>query len=135
MIVAILQARMSSTRLPGKVLKPLCGEPMLYRQIERIKRSSKIDKLLVATSVEPSDDKIAEFCQQYDIDCFRGDLADVLARYYHAACYAKATTVVRLTADCPVIDPSVIDAVITKHKAEQNDYTSNTQPAAAAIQL
>lgn len=129
MIVAILQARMSSTRLPGKVLKPLVGQPMINRQIERIQRAEKLDKLLVATSVESSDDPIAQFCQQSEIECFRGDLNNVLSRYYHGALSVNATTVVRLTADCPVIDPTVIDAIINLHLTEQNDFTSNTKPS------
>lgn len=129
MIVAILQARMSSTRLPGKVLKPLVGKPMIYRQIERIKRANRIDKLLVATSVEPTDDAIAEFCCQSDVECFRGDLHNVLSRYYYGALSVNATTVVRLTADCPVIDPTVIDAIVAQHVEAHNDFTSNTKPA------
>lgn len=129
MIVAILQGRMSSTRLPGKVLKPLVGEPMIYRQIERIKRSKTIDKLVVATSSEPSDDAIEQFCIARNIEYFRGDLNNVLSRYYHGALSVNATTVVRLTADCPVIDPNVIDVIVTKHLEEGNDYTSNTRPA------
>ena len=128
MIVAILQGRMSSSRLPGKVLKPLVGEPMIYRQIERIERSKTIDKLIVATSSEPSDDAIEQFCKASNIECFRGDLNNVLSRYYQGALSVNATTVVRLTADCPVIDPNVIDAIVTKHLEEGNDYTSNTRP-------
>ena len=128
MIVALLQGRMSSSRLPGKVLKPLVGEPMIYRQIERIKRSKTIDKLIVATSTESSDDAIEQFCKARRIEYFRGDLNNVLSRYYHAALSVNATTVVRLTADCPVIDSNVIDAIVTKHVEEGNDYTSNTRP-------
>ena len=129
MIVAILQARMSSTRLPGKVLKPLVGKPMIYRQVERIQRANRIDKLLIATSVEASDNPIADFCHQANIECFRGDLNNVLSRYYHGALSVNATTVVRLTADCPVIDPSVIDAIVSQHLSEHNDFTSNTKPS------
>ena len=103
MILAILQARMSSTRLPGKVLKPLLGRPMLARQLERLKRSKRIDRLVIATSSEASDDPIADFCAAEKIDCHRGSLHDVLDRYWTAAqAFVPADHVMRLTADCPL---------------------------------
>jgi len=129
MIVAILQARMSSTRLPGKVLKPILGKPMIERQIERLRLSNKIDRLVVATSNESGDDAISNYCQQINVGCYHGDLHNVLSRYYHAARAYQATTVVRLTADCPLADASVIDDVIEQHLTQGNDFTSNTKPS------
>lgn len=126
MILGILQARISSTRLPGKVLKPILGKPMLFRQIERIHRSKNIDKILVATSIEKSDDIIEDFCHSNNIEYFRGNLNDVLDRYYQAAKLYHTKHVVRLTGDCPLIDPEIIDNVITYHIKQNNDYTSNT---------
>lgn len=126
MILAILQARMSSTRLPGKVLKPILGQPMLFRQIERLKRAKLIDKLIVATSDEIEDDVIDRFCKQNNIVCFRGALNDVLDRFYQAAQPYMPDYVVRLTGDCPLIDPEVIDKVIRFCIQNNYDYASNT---------
>jgi len=125
MILAILQARVSSTRLPNKVLLPLLGKPMLARQIERIMRSNYIDRLVVATSDESSDDAIEALCGTLGISCFRGSLDDVLDRFYQAAAREEADHVVRLTGDCPLTDPEVIDNVIHEHLVKHNDYTSN----------
>ncbi|TXH04253.1 MAG: spore coat protein [Nevskiaceae bacterium] len=124
-VLCILQARTSSTRLPGKVLKPILGRPMLFRQIERIKRAKRVTGLVVATSIEPSDDAIAELCRGEGIDCFRGDLNDVLGRYYHAAVQYKPEHILRLTGDCPLSDPEIIDQLVELHQAQANDYTSN----------
>jgi spore coat polysaccharide biosynthesis protein SpsF len=126
MILAILQARASSTRLPGKVLKPILGRPMLALQIERVGRSRRIDKLLVATSLDTSDDPIAALCRESGVSCFRGSLDDVLDRFYQAAAELKPASVVRLTGDCPLADPVVIDQLIQLHIARRDDYTSNT---------
>ncbi|MBF0369957.1 MAG: glycosyltransferase family protein [Magnetococcales bacterium] len=128
-VLAILQARTSSSRLPGKVLRPLLGQPMLQRQIERIQRASLLDGLLVATSLKPEDDGVAKLCQETGLPCFRGSLEDVLDRYYQAACRHEPTHVVRLTGDCPLADPEVIDQVIRCHLKGGYDYTSNTFPA------
>ena len=125
MIMAILQARTSSTRLPGKVLKPILGTPMIIKQIERVKRSKMIDLLVVATSVDPSDDKIEQLCFSNGIKCFRGSLKDVLERYYFTLKTYDAKHVVRLTGDCPLTDPVVIDEVIELHLRGRFDYTSN----------
>jgi spore coat polysaccharide biosynthesis protein SpsF len=126
MILAIIQARMSSSRLPNKVLKIIVGKPMLQLQIERIKQAKLIDKIIVATSRQNEDDAIAQLCQQLNIDCFRGNLNDVLDRFYQAAITDQAAHIVRLTADCPLIDASVIDSVIDLHVMDKNDYTSNS---------
>lgn len=125
MIVAVLQARTSSSRLPGKVLRPLLGEPMLARQIERIKRARRIDKLIVATSTDRSDDELAGLCAKLNVECKRGSLDDVLDRFYQATKDIKPKHVVRLTGDCPLIDPSLLDHVIETHLTKGNDYTSN----------
>jgi spore coat polysaccharide biosynthesis protein SpsF len=126
MILAILQARASSRRLPGKVLKPILGRPMLALQLERVGRARRIDRLLVATSLDPSDDPIVAFCGEVGVGCFRGSLDDVLDRFYQAAVPQKPASVVRLTGDCPLADPAVIDRLIELHVARGDDYTSNT---------
>lgn len=118
---------MSSSRLPGKVMAPVLGEPMIGRQVERLRRARRIDRLVVATSTDPSDDPLAAYCEGLDLAVFRGALDDVLERYRAAlALYPAATAVVRLTADCPLTDPVLIDKVIDRHHAAGADYTSNT---------
>lgn len=124
-LVAILQARCSSSRLPNKVLSPLFGVPMLLRQIERVKRSRLIHTLVIATSVDASDDGLAELCRTKNIDCFRGSLNDVLDRFYQAAVKYDSTDVVRLTGDCPLADPEVIDRTIQAYLDAGVDYASN----------
>lgn len=127
LILAILQARMSSTRLPGKVLKPLAGAPMILRQIERVRRARRINSLVLAASDDPSDDILAETAAADGVAVFRGALDDVLARYAGAmAAHGPAEHVVRLTGDCPLADPEVIDAVIERHLQTGADYTANT---------
>jgi len=125
MIVAIIQARMSSTRLPGKVLRKILEKPLLELMIERVRRAKLINKLMVATSIDPSDDPVEELCQQIKVNCFRGNLKDVLDRFYHAACLFDPDAVVRLTADCPLIEPAVIDQVIQEFLKGEADYVSN----------
>ena len=126
MIFAILQARTSSTRLPGKVLKPILGCSMLSLQIERIQRSKKIDKLIVATSNDRSDSDIDNLCINIQIPCFRGSLDDVLDRFYQTAMQYKLEHVVRLTGDCPLIDPEIIDDVIEFYLKGGYDYATNS---------
>ncbi len=127
-LLAILQARMSSSRLPGKVLMPVLGEPMLWRQIERVRRSQKISKLIIATSTDPSDDPIEAFCAARGVDCFRGDLNRVLDRFYQAAVQYRPKNILRLTGDCPLSDPAVIDELVDFFNAGNYDYASNTIP-------
>src|SRR4051812_29326035 len=106
-IIGVLQARFSSTRLPGKVLKPILGVPMLIHQIDRLKLSEKLSSLVLATSTDSSDDAIADLCFKHTIKCFRGSLDDVLDRVYQAALQEGATSddrIVRLTGDCPLTD-------------------------------
>jgi len=124
-VVAILQARMGSTRLPGKVLKDLDGETVLARVLTRVKRAAAIGEVLVATSDEPGDDVIVTECTRLDTRVFRGDENDVLDRYYRAAQFSKAEIVVRITADCPLIDPQITDKTINEFIKERPDYASN----------
>ncbi|SEJ88000.1 spore coat polysaccharide biosynthesis protein SpsF [Propionispira arboris] len=126
MILAIVQARSSSSRLPGKVLKHILKKPMIIHEIERIQRSLFIGKVVLATSNACNDDELSMICRQYGIEVFRGNLNDVLDRYYQCAKQYQPEHVVRLTGDCPLIDWKIIDAVIMKHIEENNDYTSNT---------
>jgi spore coat polysaccharide biosynthesis protein SpsF len=125
--LAILQARMTSSRLPGKVMAPLLGEPMIGRQIERLRRAQRIDKLVVATSTDASDDPLADYVQSLGVQVFRGPLDDVLERFRATLVrHPEAKAVVRLTADCPLTDPELIDLVIEHHHTAGADYTSNT---------
>ena len=125
--LAILQARMTSSRLPGKVLAPVLGEPMIFRQIERLSRATRIDRLVVATSMDASDDALAEACQARGVAVFRGSLDDVLDRFAGAvAQFTDAKTVIRVTADCPLADWTVVDQVIGHFEATGADYVSNT---------
>ncbi len=126
MILAIVQARCSSTRLPGKVLAPVVGRAMILRQIERLQRSTMIDRLVVATSTDPSDDHLAHLLEGEEIVVRRGSLTDVLSRFQEVVEEFHPTTITRLTADCPLADPAVIDRVIQEHLAAGTDYTSNT---------
>ena len=133
--IAILQARMSSTRMPGKVLAPLAGEPMLVRQLERILRASTLDGVVVATSLDPSDDPIVEALAHAapligEIPVVRGSLSDVLARFVTAMDAYPSDAVVRLTADCPLASPAVIDRVVSAFRAGDVDYVSNTMSPA-----
>lgn len=123
-ILTLLQARTTSTRLPGKVLKPVLGEPMMQRQIERTRAARNIGKLAVATSDHASDDAIEALCSSLNLDCFRGSLEDVLDRYYRAALRYKPRHIVRMTCDCPLMDPQIVDDTIERHLQEGNDYTS-----------
>jgi spore coat polysaccharide biosynthesis protein SpsF (cytidylyltransferase family) len=126
MIAAIIQARTSSKRLPGKILMPLLGVPMLGRQIERVRHARTLDEIVVATSQEPSDQALVDFCQSINVRCVRGSLDDVLDRYHLAAQSVAASVIVRLTGDCPFCDPGVIDALVDKFTAGGFDYVSNT---------
>lgn len=124
--VAIIQARMTSTRLAGKVLKEICGKPMLARQIERAARARLVDLVAVATSEDASDDPIAALCAESGIPSYRGSLADVLGRFQGASEWlGPADHIVRLTGDCPLTDPAIVDACVAMHIANGADYTAN----------
>ena len=121
-IVAIIQARMSSTRLPGKVLMPLVGKPVLWHVVNRIRACKTIAEVVVATSTDVTDDVIETWCRGVDVSCYRGDLNDVLDRYYQAGLIHAADIVVRITADCPVVDPTIVDEVVRGYLAGGYDF-------------
>jgi spore coat polysaccharide biosynthesis protein SpsF len=112
LVVAIIQGRMSSSRLPGKILADIAGQPMLQRVFARTSRSAAVDKVIFATTTDSTDDHVAKYCEFSGMPCTRGSLYDVLDRYYQTAQQAKADVIVRITADCPVIDPALIDDVV-----------------------
>jgi spore coat polysaccharide biosynthesis protein SpsF len=130
MILGVLQARTSSTRLPGKVMRPLLGRPMILRQLERVQRAKTPDRLVVATSTDPSDDTLAAMLEAQGVAVHRGPLEDVLARFLGAIeAHSPAEHVVRLTADCPLADPEVLDACVRLHLEGGYDYTANDHPS------
>jgi spore coat polysaccharide biosynthesis protein SpsF len=110
--IAIIQARMSSSRLPGKVLLDIADQPMLARVVERTRLASTVDQVVVATTTDPADDPLARLCLERGFPCFRGSHFDVLDRLFQAARQFEAGTIVRITADCPLIDPQVIDRTV-----------------------
>lgn len=128
MVVVVVQARMGSTRLPGKVLLPVAGRPLLSYQLERLRRCRRVDRIVVATSVLPADDAIVTFCQQESTAVVRGPELDVLARFALAAKATGADTVVRVTADCPLLEPALVDQAIEAFAAGDCDYLSNMRP-------
>ena len=123
---AVLQARMSSSRLPGKVLADLSGQPMIIRQLERISLATRIDHVTVVITDQPSDDKLFRVLSDHGVDVRRGSLKDVASRYFDVIEQDTPKNVVRLTADCPLTDWIVIDEVIEAHIDSCADYTSNT---------
>lgn len=116
---------MSSSRLPGKVMRPVMGKPMLELQIERIKKCRRADKLIVVTSTNPEDNPIELLCRKLGIEFFRGDLNNVLDRFYQACRPYRAKAIVRLTGDCPLTDPEKIDDLITFFQNSDYDYANN----------
>jgi len=129
-IIAIIQAHMGSIRLPGKVLLDLTGEPMLAREMKRLSRAQTLDKAVVATTVNPADDVIVSLCNESGWPYFRGSEEDVLDRYYRAAVDYEAEIVVRITSDCPLIDPEIVDHVVREFLERQPEvhYASNIFP-------
>lgn len=125
-IIAIIQARTGSTRLPGKVLLDLQGKTVLEHVIDRVKMSRHINKIVVATTIRNEDLEIVKLCANLGTNVYCGSENDVLDRYYQAAKLFKADNIVRITSDCPVIDPKIIDDVVTVHLTNNADYTSNT---------
>lgn len=123
--IAIIQARLGSTRLPGKVLFDLEGKTVLERVIERVRASKLIDDVVVATTIRKEDLRIVKLCADIGTSVYCGSVDDVLDRYYQAARLFKADHVVRITSDCPLIDPEVIDSVIKLHFLDEADYSSN----------
>jgi spore coat polysaccharide biosynthesis protein SpsF len=127
-VVAIIQGRMTSSRLPGKILADISGQPMLSRVYIRASRATTLDEVIFATTTDASDDPVAEYCDFSGIPYTRGSLFDVLDRYYQAAKEAKADVVVRITADCPVIDPELIDNVVKALLEDEYDFVCNRLP-------
>lgn len=111
-LVTVIQARMGSSRLPGKVLMPILGKPVLWHIVQRLKKAEGIDQVIIATSRLTRDNPIAEFCQKQNVFCFRGDEVDVLDRFYQAAKASGAEDLIRITGDCPLADPELIGQVI-----------------------
>ncbi len=124
-IVAIIQARVGSTRLPGKVLKDVCGRPILWHMVNRLKFSKKIDGVILAIPDSAENDELEYFAKGLKLPCFRGSEENVLSRYYRAATEFGGEVIVRVTSDCPLIDPRVTDIVIEAHLNSGADYTSN----------
>ena len=123
--VIIVQARMTSTRLPGKVLLEVLGKPLLAYQVERLRRCKRADAVVLATTTNKTDQALVDFCCEHGISCYRGSEEDVLSRYYEAAREHRAETIVRVTSDCPLIDPAVIDRVIEAFNWGGEDYVAN----------
>ncbi len=124
--LVVLQARMSSSRLPGKVLMPINGQPMIFRQINRVIESTQVEDLIVATSVNRSDDELVKFLESNNIKVFRGSLDNVLSRFLEITKKINPTNVVRLTADCPLVMPKLIDEMIAFFEEKSPDYLSNS---------
>lgn len=125
--VAVIQARMASSRLSGKVLMRLGLSSVLLNVVRRVERSRLIDEVVVATTTERADEAIFEECERHNVISVRGSEHDVLDRYYQAACARQASSVVRITADCPLIDPDLIDDVVRAFQSDYPDYASNTR--------
>jgi spore coat polysaccharide biosynthesis protein SpsF len=136
-VTAIIQARVGSTRLPGKVLRPLLNRPMLNWVVERVKKSRLIDEVVIATTTQSGDDAIADLCHQQGWFCYRGSENDVLDRYYQAAKQLKTDSIVRICSDCPMIDPGVCDLVIASFLGivPRCDYLSNCDPTSYPLGL
>jgi spore coat polysaccharide biosynthesis protein SpsF (cytidylyltransferase family) len=131
--VAIIQARMGSTRLPGKTLRPLAGRPMLWHIVQRARKASGVDEVAVATSSEPTDEPIRCLCAEQDIPVISGSEEDVLDRFYKAAVYFKADPVIRITADCPFVDPVIIGRLIDLYKSVSYDHVGVAAGAGASL--
>lgn len=129
-VVSIIQARMASTRLPGKVLADIAGKPMLVRVVERARRAESPDEVVVATTRERQDDGLEDLCRNQGIPVFRGAAQDVLDRYWEAAQEFEAAVIVRLTADCPLIDPGLIDQTVHAFRTAEPpvDFAANRLP-------
>lgn len=135
--VAIIQARMTSTRLPGKVLMPAAGRPMLAHEIDRVRRAASIDAICIATTSNPEDDPVAALAEREGVATFRGSEHDVLGRFVGAAECVGAELAVRLTGDCPLTDPALIDAVVALFRTSDPavDYATNSFPRTWPIGL
>ena len=123
----IVQARMGSSRLPGKVLKEVCGKTLLEHLIVRLRRVKQVDNIVIATTIKEQDSQIVDLCIKLNTSFYRGPEDDVLSRYYEAALNYEADLVVRVTSDCPLIDPCIIDSIVSFYINNQDrvDYVSN----------
>jgi len=130
-VVTVIQARTSSTRLPGKIMLPLCEEPLLLRMVERVMTAKYTGKVVIATTTNEEDLATVSLCKQHNIDVYQGSKFDLLDRHYQVANKYKATHVVKIPSDCPLIDPAIIDRVIDYffENEGQYDYVSNLHPA------
>lgn len=129
-VLAVIQARCGSTRLPGKVMLPLAGKEALCRLVERVRRSAMLAHTMVATTTSAEDDVISYLCEREGFSCFRGHPTDLLDRHYQAGLAFEADAVVKIPSDCPLIDPSIIDRVVFHYKINNRsfDYVSNLHP-------
>lgn len=121
-VCAIIQARMGSTRLPRKAMLDIEGHPMLWHVVNRIKACEQVDEIIVATTTNQEDQRIEDYCKKNNVHCFRGSSEDVLERYYQAAQFYNTDTIVRITSDCPLIDPRIVDNVIAAYKENMKQY-------------
>lgn len=128
-VVAIVQARMGSSRFPGKVMTPVCGVPLIGLLLKRLSKSEKIDQIIVATSDKKDNESMLQYVNNLGYKVYKGSEDDVLDRYYHAAKNTGADAVVRITGDCPLVDPKLVDSVIDRYLKENVDYCSNIAPA------
>jgi spore coat polysaccharide biosynthesis protein SpsF len=127
-ILAAIQAKMDSTRLPGKVMLPLLEKPVIYRIFERLKFSRKLDEICISTSIDSSDDIIANYAKENGIKCFRGSDKNLVDRHLSAAKFFNADVIVRITSDCPVIDPTIVDELLEIYNKNPSvDFLSNTK--------
>ena len=126
--VAIVQARMGSARLPAKVMSPILGVPMIELLLRRLERARRLDRITLATSIDPRNVPLAAHVRGLGYDVYLGSEDDVLDRYYQAALASRPDTVVRITGDCPLVDPEIVDRVVDAYHAEGAEYASNTNP-------
>ena len=127
-IAAIIQARMGSSRLPKKAMKKVLGKPLLYYMISQIKKSKTVNDIIIATSIKKENNEIRNFCKKNKIKCFSGSEKNVLSRYYKTAREYKSDVIVRLTSDCPLIDPKIIDTCVKKFLRSNYKFVANTSP-------
>jgi spore coat polysaccharide biosynthesis protein SpsF len=139
MVVCTIEARMTSSRLPGKVLLPAAGKPLLEHMVERLRRSRHVDQIVVATTVNADDEPISELAERLGIGCFRGSEDDVLSRVLGAAQAYDAELIVELTGDCPLIDPPIVDHIVDEFRRGDCDYAANvlepTYPRGMDVQV
>lgn len=128
-VALLVQARTGSTRLPGKVLKEVAGRPVLAWMLDRLKAVNNVDTLAVITSTLPQDDAIEELCRREGVLCFRGSETDLLDRHYQAGLHYQADAVIKVPSDCPLIDPKVVEKVVSVYRCNEFDYVSNLHPA------